>query len=64
MSLKKKMIDKLSNTWVDRVIGLFYASMELGAMSAFHQDLGLQLIKTIRKEDRFLMCRHRRGLFV
>lgn len=26
-------------------------------MGAFHQDVGLQLIKEIRKEDGFLMCR-------
>ncbi len=52
-----RLMDKLSNTWVDRLVSRFYAALELKVMAAFHPDEGLELIRKVRKEDVFLCCR-------
>jgi O-methyltransferase len=52
-----KLMDRLSNTWVDRLVSRFYAALELKVMAAFHPDQGLELIRKVRKEDVFLCCR-------
>ena len=50
-------MDRLSNTPVDRLISWIYGSLDLSVMGAFHNDEGVRLIREIRKEDGFLLCR-------
>jgi hypothetical protein len=50
-------MDRLSNTWVDRVISRLYAHLDTAAMSAFNGPECLALIREIRNEDGLLLCR-------
>jgi hypothetical protein len=50
-------MDRLSNTWVDRVISRLYAHLDIAVMSAFNGPERLALIKEIQKEDGLLLCR-------
>lgn len=53
----KRVMEKLANTWVDKVVSRLYAALEMKVMGAFHQDEGVRLIRAIRYEDRYLLCR-------
>ena len=55
--MKKRLLDKLANTPVDRIISWAYGILDLSVMGAFHDDEGVRLIKQIRKEDALLLCR-------
>jgi hypothetical protein len=55
--MKKQFVDRLSNTWIDKIISRAHASLEVSTMSFFHDDDGLSLIRKIRKEDFFLLSR-------
>jgi predicted O-methyltransferase YrrM len=55
--MKRSLVDRLSNTWVDRVISRLYAHLDIAAMSAFNGPECLALIREIRNEDGLLLCR-------
>jgi len=55
--MKRSLVDRLSNTWVDRVISRLYAHLDIAVMSAFNGPERLALIKEIRKEEGHLLCR-------
>ena len=55
--MKRSLMDRLSNTWVDRVISRLYAHLDIAVMSAFNGSERLALIKEIQKEDGLLLCR-------
>jgi hypothetical protein len=55
--MNKRLVDLLSNTWLDKVLSRAHASLEVSTMSFFHDDEGLSLIRRIRREDFFLLSR-------
>lgn len=57
MHFMKQLTAKFSNTWLDKFLSRAYAALEVNVMSAFHQDDGLRLVREVRKEDGFLLCR-------
>jgi O-methyltransferase len=55
--MKCSLLDRLSNTYVDRFISRLYARLDISVLSVFNGPERLALIKEIRKEDRYLLCR-------
>jgi O-methyltransferase len=53
----RSLVDRLSNTWIDRLISRFYAGFEIAVMSVFNGSARVALLKEIRKEDAILLCR-------
>jgi hypothetical protein len=55
--MKRSFVDRLSNTWIDRLISRFYAGFEIAVMSVFNGRARVALLKEIRKEEATLLCR-------
>jgi O-methyltransferase len=55
--MKRSLIDRLSNTWIDRAISGMYAHLDIAVMSVFNGSERLAMVKEIRREDGLLLCR-------
>jgi hypothetical protein len=54
---KKRLVDLIANTPLDRWVSRAYWLVDMAVMGAFHEDEGLRLIREIKREDGQPLCR-------
>lgn len=56
-SLKRRILDLIANTFVDRLVSRIYWRIDMAVMGAFHEDEGMKLIREIKRQDGQPLCR-------